>query len=310
MARIRSVKPEFWSDYDLAQLSRDARLLYIALWNQADEHSRLHGDPRWVKGHCFPYDDDLNLAAISRLLDELERDGKLTRYVVKGAPYIFLANLDEHQRLEPEKVASKLPAPSEADPAMPDPDPSQRGADSSERRAEKSARQGANPRKTPPSALPPARIDKSAPRADSSEKIVASLGCMEHGAWSMEHGDAGDSAPAARGPTAGQRAKKITDAYAAAEPMCRWPAINGITAKAIKAGRWTDDEIRDALLRLAAERRTVTVDTLRIELDGLPPNRMAPPREADEAPATRLLRRMAAGENTTVVPIRPELEAR
>ena len=38
MARIRSIKPEFWDDRKLAKrASRDARLLYIALWNLADE---------------------------------------------------------------------------------------------------------------------------------------------------------------------------------------------------------------------------------------------------------------------------------
>ena len=42
MARIRSVKPEFWTDRKLARCtSRDARLLYIALWNISDEHGRL-----------------------------------------------------------------------------------------------------------------------------------------------------------------------------------------------------------------------------------------------------------------------------
>jgi hypothetical protein len=68
-----------------------------------------------------------------------------------------------------------------------------------------------------------------------------------------------------------QRSKLITDAYAAVEPMCKWPAVNGIVIKAIKSERFTDDEIRDALLRMAAENRSVTVDSLRTELAGLPP---------------------------------------
>jgi hypothetical protein len=50
VARIRSIKPEYWADQDLAeQVSRDARLLYIGLWNLADEHGRLRGDPRYIK---------------------------------------------------------------------------------------------------------------------------------------------------------------------------------------------------------------------------------------------------------------------
>lgn len=71
--------------------------------------------------------------------------------------------------------------------------------------------------------------------------------------------------------TINQRSKQITDAYHAIEPMCIWVAVNGIVKKAIQANRWTDDAIREALLRLAKEGRTVTVNSLRVELDGLTP---------------------------------------
>lgn len=67
-----------------------------------------------------------------------------------------------------------------------------------------------------------------------------------------------------------QRSKKITDAYAEAEPLCRWPAINGVVLKALKTGRYSDDEIKAALLRLAGDNRPVTVETIRIELNGMP----------------------------------------
>ncbi len=112
MARIRSIKPEFWDDMWLAQrASRDARLLYIALWNHSDEWARCHGDPRWVKGRCFPFDDDLNLNSIDLLLRELETSGRLVRYTVKGVAYLFLPKLPVHQRLEPNKTPSRLPEP-------------------------------------------------------------------------------------------------------------------------------------------------------------------------------------------------------
>lgn len=70
-----------------------------------------------------------------------------------------------------------------------------------------------------------------------------------------------------------QRSKMITDTYSQAEPMCRWPAVNGVVIKAIKTGRWADQEITDALLRLAKEGRSVTVDSLRTELNGFTPYR-------------------------------------
>jgi hypothetical protein len=138
VARIRSVKPEFWDDRKLARrTSRDARLLYIALWNLADEHGRLNGDPQWIKGQAFSYDDDLDAGAVAKLLEELcaPAVGAVIAYEDDGDPYLFLPKLARHQRLEPEKVKSRLPAP--PSPGADSPEP---GADSSGRRADESER--------------------------------------------------------------------------------------------------------------------------------------------------------------------------
>jgi hypothetical protein len=120
VARMRSVKPEFWADPSLARMSRDSRLLYIALWNFADEHGRMFGDPRFVKGHAFPYDDDLSVTRITVLLAELTSAGKVQPYKVAGEAYLFLPKLAKHQRLEAEKVPSRLPGPDES---APEPEP-------------------------------------------------------------------------------------------------------------------------------------------------------------------------------------------
>jgi len=80
-----------------------------------------------------------------------------------------------------------------------------------------------------------------------------------------------------------QRSKRLTDAYAAVEPMCKWVAINGVVLSAIKSGRFADDEIRDALLRLADEGRPVTIDSLRTELQGLAPRTRGRPAEPGSA---------------------------
>lgn len=164
MARIRSIKPEFWDDRKLAKrTSRDARLLYIALWNMADEHARLNGDPRWIRGQVFSYEEDLDDDAVAGMLAELASTGVVTAYEDDGDPYLYLPNLARHQRLEP-KVASKLPAPppqASDQPEPPDPD------------------------------QPASRADKSAPDADSSEhdadkkSLLYVAGSMEHGAGSM-----------------------------------------------------------------------------------------------------------------------------
>jgi hypothetical protein len=113
MARMRSIKPEFFADQDLAEElpDRDARLLYIGLWGLADEHGRLRGDARSIKGQVFAYDDDLTPAVIDKLIDMLAESGRAVRYRVEKATYLFLPKLAQHQRLEPNKTPSRLPEP-------------------------------------------------------------------------------------------------------------------------------------------------------------------------------------------------------
>lgn len=136
MARIRSLKPEFWADEDLADLPRDARLLYMGLWNLSDEHSRLRGDARYVKGQLFPYDADLDAESIDKLIQLLIEAGKVRRYDSSGRSYLFLPNLSKHNRLEPHKVDSKLPAPPELSQPAIRTDESARGTDESASDAE------------------------------------------------------------------------------------------------------------------------------------------------------------------------------
>ena len=80
---------------------------------------------------------------------------------------------------------------------------------------------------------------------------------------------------AANGLTPTQRSKPITDAYADAQPMCRWPAINGVVIHAIKSGKYADEEIRSALLRMAGSGQGVSVESLRVEIEGFTPRRRA-----------------------------------
>lgn len=118
MARIRSVKPEYWSDYRLAkELPRDVRLFYIALWNEADDEGRFQAHPRRVLGACFPYDDDLSAEDIEQWMILLSDTGRLVLYTVDGEPYGQLTKFGPHQRIN-RPTPSRLPAPPE-----PSPDP-------------------------------------------------------------------------------------------------------------------------------------------------------------------------------------------
>lgn len=208
MPRIRSIKPEFWADFPTALLSRDARLLYIALWNFADEHGRLAGDPRFVKGQVFPYDDDLSAEAVDALLDELAEARNIVRYRVASAPYIYLPKLAGHQRLEPGKVPSRHPEPPHpdgpgprgthtsgprADSSAPDAHQAERGPDDAPVDNPPGAENAASSQVSEP---PQVGTHESARGADDSALLYAA-GSMEHAAAAAAtgHEDRGDDAP-------------------------------------------------------------------------------------------------------------------
>lgn len=111
MARIRSIKPEFWTDFRMAQeLTRDQRLFYIGLWNEADDEGRFLAHPRRLLGAILPYERDITEAFIEDSLSTLADTGRVVLYVVDGEPYGELVKFKDHQRIN-RPSASKIPCP-------------------------------------------------------------------------------------------------------------------------------------------------------------------------------------------------------
>lgn len=54
MARIRTIKPEFWTDEDIASLSEPARLLAIGLLNHSDDEGYFKANHLLLKAAVFP----------------------------------------------------------------------------------------------------------------------------------------------------------------------------------------------------------------------------------------------------------------
>lgn len=110
MARIRSIKPEFWLDEEIASWPPVTRLAYIALWNEADDEGRLRANPAFLKNRIFPYEPKVDIAAV---LAPIAQSGKLVVYMVGAQTYGFLPRFADHQVINhPSK--SKLPGPEEA----------------------------------------------------------------------------------------------------------------------------------------------------------------------------------------------------
>jgi len=116
VARIRTIKPEFWVDESIVELSFPARLLFIGLWNFADDEGRLVYSPKKIKMQIFPADS----LDISALIGEIEGESLITIYVVDSKEYLKINSFSKHQKID-KRASSRLPNP----PVTPNPPESQ-----------------------------------------------------------------------------------------------------------------------------------------------------------------------------------------
>ncbi len=106
MARIRTIKPAFFTSQDVVACSPLARLLFIGLWCEADRSGRLEDKPGQIKMRLLAGDD----ANVDALLWELH-DAKLIRRVecLDGSHAIYISKFSEHQRPHPKEPESLIP---------------------------------------------------------------------------------------------------------------------------------------------------------------------------------------------------------
>lgn len=107
MARIRTIKPDFFKNEQLADLPMTARLLFIGLWTLADKEGRLEDRPKRIKVELFPYD---NLDC-DKELARLQNSGFIIRYEVGEMKVIKVLNFTIHQRITGKESESESKFP-------------------------------------------------------------------------------------------------------------------------------------------------------------------------------------------------------
>lgn len=114
MARIRSIKPEFFAHEKLFDLEASCglpvRLAFAGLWTVADREGRFKWRPRTIKKDVLPYDD----VDFSAILNALEGAGFVRRYEVDGEEYGLIPAFNKHQHINTREAQSTIPAPPDA----------------------------------------------------------------------------------------------------------------------------------------------------------------------------------------------------
>ena len=108
MARIRTVKPEFWTDEQVMELSPLARLLFIGMWNFCDDRGVHPASTKTLKAEVFPA-DDITADQIGGLVTEMIRQGLLSEFEAQGRRWWAVTGW--HHQMINRPSTSKYPAP-------------------------------------------------------------------------------------------------------------------------------------------------------------------------------------------------------
>ena len=99
MARIRTIKPEFCTSEQIAELSTNARLLFVLMWMFCDDGGNHPASLVRLKMECFP-GDDLATSAIGEWIDEMTTQKLIVEYEAEGEQYWHVTGWKRHQRID------------------------------------------------------------------------------------------------------------------------------------------------------------------------------------------------------------------
>ena len=108
MARIRSIKPEFWTNEKIVDCSTSARLLFIGLWTFSDDAGVHPASARRIKMQVFP-GDDITSEQVDQYIEELIRGKLLREFSENGEKYWHIVGFNEHQKID--RPTYKYPKP-------------------------------------------------------------------------------------------------------------------------------------------------------------------------------------------------------
>lgn len=111
MARIRSIKPEFFRHVELYEAEKASglplRIAFAGLWTVADREGRFKWRPRVLALDVLPF-DEIDFADV---LDALAEHGFIVKYEVDGEAFGLIPSFATHQHVNQREPASSIPPP-------------------------------------------------------------------------------------------------------------------------------------------------------------------------------------------------------
>lgn len=110
MARIRTIKPEFWTSEQVADCSPNTRLLFIGMWSFCDDNGIHPASLKRIKMEVFP-SDSISESELQTAIKELITSRLLSEYDVAGKRFWQVTGWHNHQRID--RPTYKFPLPTE-----------------------------------------------------------------------------------------------------------------------------------------------------------------------------------------------------
>jgi hypothetical protein len=119
MARIRTIKPEFFRHEELYEAEKESglplRVAFAGLFTVADREGRFKWKPKHLKFDVLPWDD----LDFENVLINLVDYGFVVKYSVEGKDYGYIPGFTAHQVINNKESKSVLPEPTNENTRIP-----------------------------------------------------------------------------------------------------------------------------------------------------------------------------------------------
>lgn len=114
MARIRTIKPTYFTSPTVVKLSFGARLTFAGIWTYCDDEGRARYNPRLIKAALWPLEDDVTHEMVDAWCREIVAAGPMIIYEIDGERFLAVRSWKEHQKINKPTKSVIPPPPAEA----------------------------------------------------------------------------------------------------------------------------------------------------------------------------------------------------